>query len=376
MKILFTGGGTGGHFYPIIAVAKEVRNIAKKRKLLDPELYYIAPNPYDNRVLFENDIIFKKSPAGKMRRYFSFWNIIDVFKTAIGIVKTMWQVFTIYPDVIFSKGGYASFPTVVAARIFRIPLVIHESDATAGRANKWAGKFAEKIAIAYTDAADDFPKGKVAHTGNPVRHELFTIAGEGAHEFLKLKKDVPVILILGGSQGSEKINEAILGALPHLLNQYQIIHQTGKKNFKEVEQTARVILEGHAHIGRYKPLDYLSVLALRNAAGAASLVISRAGSGAIFEIALWGLPAILIPIPEDVSRDQERNAFAYARSGSGIVVEEKNLTPNILVSEINRLMDNESLRRKMSEQAKKFATPDAARIIAEALIDTALRHES
>ena len=125
MKILFTGSNSGGHFYPVIAVAQEVNKIIKEKKLLAPRLYYMAPDPYNKRLLFENDIAFKKNPAGKMRRYFSILNFFDYFKTAFGIIKATIQVFFIFPDVIFSKGGYGSFPVVLAARLFKIPLVIH-----------------------------------------------------------------------------------------------------------------------------------------------------------------------------------------------------------------------------------------------------------
>lgn len=376
MKILFTGGGTGGHFYPIIAVAQEINEIARERKLLTPKLFYTGPSPYNERALYENNITFKKSPAGKMRRYFSLLNFFDFFKTGWGILKVIVQIFIIYPDVIFSKGGYASFPTVVAARLFRIPLVIHESDVVPGRVNKWSGKFAIKIAVAYPQTASLFPKvGNVAHTGNPVRKELYTTLPKGAHEYLKLDPNIPTILILSGSQGAATINEIVLGALPRLVEHYQIIHQTGKKHIKQVTGTAEVILEKSEYKERYKPFDFLDTLALRMSAGAAVLIVSRAGSGAIFEIATWGLPSIIIPIPETISHDQRKNAFAYARSGAAVVLEEDNITPMLLISEIDRLIADPALQEKMKEEAKKFASPHAARTIAEALIDIAVAHE-
>lgn len=376
MKILFTGGGTGGHFYPIIAVAQEINEIARERKLLTPELFYTGPKPYDERALYENNITFKKSSAGKIRRYFSLLNFFDVFKTGWGIIKAIFQVFIIYPDVVFSKGGYASFPTVVATRLFRIPLVIHESDVVPGRVNKWSGKFAQKVAVAFPQTASMFPKvGNVAHTGNPVRKELYTTLPQGAHEYLKLDPDIPTVLILGGSQGADTINDIVLGALPRLVEHYQVIHQTGKKHIKQVSETAEVILEKSQHKDRYKPFDYLNTLAMRMAAGAATLVISRAGAGSIFEIATWELPSIIIPIPESISHDQRKNAFAYARSGAAVILEEDNITPSLLMSEIDRLISDPTLQEKMKKEAKKFASLGAARTIAEALVDIAVAHE-
>src|SRR6185503_13157636 len=139
MKILFTSGGSGGHFYPLIAVAEAVNDLVREKKLLEPTLYYAAPDPYDKELLLANNIQFVPTAAGKLRRYFSLLNVIDLFKTGWGILGSMLRTFFIYPDVVFGKGGYASFPMLLAARVFRIPVVIHESDSVPGAVNKWAG---------------------------------------------------------------------------------------------------------------------------------------------------------------------------------------------------------------------------------------------
>lgn len=376
MKILLTGGGTGGHFYPVIAVAQELNHIALERKLIQMELYYMASKPYDERLLFENNLQYIKVPAGKVRRYFSILNFFDVFKTAIGIMKAVWRIFLLYPDVVFGKGGYDSFPAVLAAKIFRIPVVIHESDTQPGKVNAWAGKFARRIAVTFIETAEKFPRKKaIAHTGNPIRQALYTAQQGGAREFLQLEEDIPVILVLGGSQGAKSINQHLLDTLPQLLDKYQVIHQTGKENLEETRQLASVILEKHTHRNRYKPFPYLNDLALKMVAGSADLVLSRAGAGTISEIALWGIPAILIPIPEDVSHDQRSNAFAYQRTGACIVIEEKNLSTNILFAQIENLMNNKQELERMKLGALSFAKPDAARIIAEELVNIALEHE-
>ncbi len=374
MKILFTGGGSGGHFYPIIAVAEAVNDLVRERKLLEPQLYYAAPEPYDREMLVAQNIMFVPTAAGKIRNYFSVLNFFDYFKTGWGTFRSVLRIFFLYPDVVFGKGGYVSFPTLLAAKLFRIPVVIHESDADPGRVNRWAGKFAQKIAISYPEAAHYFPKEKVAFTGNPVRKAALFPAREGAFEFLKLKHDIPVIFITGGSQGAQAINECVLEALPQLIEKYQLVHQTGEENFKEVEGRAKVVLENSLHADRYKPFGYLNDLAMRMSAGAAALVISRAGS-TIFEIAGWGLPSIIIPIPEPISHDQTKNAFAYARSGACVVIEQNNLTPGLLAAEIQRILDKPESVHKMAEAARAFARPDAAKAIANALIDIALSHE-
>jgi len=375
MKILLTGGGTGGHFYPIISVVENLRRISKTLKLLDPEIYYMAPEPYDEKALFDNDIIFKRNTAGKRRLYFSLWNFIDLFKIAWGILTATLHLFFIFPDVIFSKGGYVSFPVLFAARIFQIPVVIHESDSVPGRVNIWAGKFAQRIAISFPEAASFFPEGKVALTGNPVRRELITPAKEGAREYLNLESDTPVILILGGSQGAQVINDVILRILPKLVEKYQIIHQTGPKNINYIKETSGVILHKNKLISRYKVFPWLNILALKMSAGISNLVISRSGSS-IFEIALWGLPSILIPIPESISHDQRSNAFAYATSGGAVVIEEKNLSPNVLLSEIDRILSDKELQKSMSKGALSFAQGDAGEKIAREILNIALEHEN
>lgn len=375
MKILLTGGGTGGHFYPIIAVAESIRKIAKEEKLLTADLYYMAPTKYDEMALFENGIIFEQSYAGKMRRYFSFLNLTDLFKTAFGVINAIISVWRIYPDVVFGKGGYVSFPVLFAARILGIPVIIHESDSHPGRVNLWAGRFAQKIAVSYKQAAEFFPKEKVAFTGNPVRKEIITSIKDGAREYLKLDNELPVILILGGSQGSQKINDAIIDILPELVKKYYIIHQTGKDNIEEITNTAAVILNESMHRDRYKPFAYLNSLALRMSAGASNLVISRAGSQ-IFELALWQVPSIIIPIPPEISHDQTSNAFAYAASGACSVIEEVNLAPHILAAEIERIIEKPGISDAMKNGAAAFAHKDAADTIAREILHIALSHTS
>ncbi len=378
MRILFTGGGTGGHFYPIVSIAEELNNLAKKKKLLELELFYIAPAPYNPGVLFEHGIIYKKNSAGKIRRSANwlifFPNFLDLLKTSWGVLSSFYMVYKLYPDVVFGKGGYASFPVLMAARLLRIPVVIHESDTIPGRVNLWAGKFAKIIAVSYKEAAKYFPPNAVAYTGQPVRQEIAIPITSGAREFLKIEENTPVILVLGGSQGAQKINDVILEDLKNLVKKYNIIHQAGKNNIVEVRATSEAVLFDSLHKDRYKAIDYLNVVTMRTAAGVASLVISRAGS-TIFEIAAWGVPSIIIPINEKVSRDQHSNAFAYARAGACEVIEENNLTANILASEIERLMTNEAEREKMKAAAKAFYKPNAARLIAEEVLKIALEHE-
>ncbi len=376
MKIVLAGGGTGGHFYPLIAVAEAIRALSREKRLVEVELFYLANQPYDENLLFENQIKFYSVPAGKLRRYFSILNFLDWFKTLSGIVAAVWRLYLIYPDAVFSKGGYVSFPVVFAARWLRIPVMIHESDAHPGRVNLWSKNFAWRIALAHASAKKYFPETKTAVVGNPIRARLLNPIHQGAREFLDLKDERPVLFITGGSQGSALLNDTIIDLLPRLLIKYQIIHQVGEGNYPEAEKRINYFLREAAPElrARYRHFPHLNTEAMQMAAGAAELIISRAGSF-IFEIAAWGVPAIIVPLPEEISHDQTENAHVYAKAGAASIIEQSNLTPSILAAEIDRLMGDKHLREEMGRAAKAFAKPEAARLIAEELIDLGLSHE-
>ncbi|MDB5266064.1 MAG: UDP-N-acetylglucosamine--N-acetylmuramyl-(pentapeptide) pyrophosphoryl-undecaprenol [Parcubacteria group bacterium] len=377
MKIVFTGGGTGGHFFPIIAVAEAVQKISTDERLLAPTMYYIAPTPYDQQSLFANNIQYIACPAGKVRRYFSVMNFTDVFVTLTGIVRAFFILLKIYPDVVFSKGGFASIPTVIAAHLLRIPIVIHESDSKPGKANLLAAKYAYRIAITFDSSSALFPaktQKNIVRTGIPIRAQLATSLPQGTAQELGLDPVVPTIFILGGSSGSKKINEVVLEGLPELVNVANVIHQTGKELFTETESTAKVILGTSAHADRYHAFPFLTSDAMREAAGASSLVISRAGATSITEISLWHKPSILIPIPESVSHDQRTNAYAYAHTGAAVVLEEHNMTQHILVSEVKRILGDQNVWQEMANSSMTFANADAAALIAKELVLIAQSH--
>lgn len=378
MRIVLTGGGTGGHFYPLIAIAEAIEDVCAEKTLIEPELYYIGPAPFDRTALTEHDVTYLPSPAGSLRSYSPLRSFLGFFSTGVGIIRSTWQLFKLYPDVIFSTGGYAAFPTLYAARLLSIPVVIYDADATPGKVSLWSAKFARWIAVAHPDAGAKFPqkiRDRIARVGHPIRKEIEGFAREGGYEFLKLDPSAPTIFVLGGSQGAKAMNEVLMDALPDLLTRYNVVHQAGAANLDEVVSISSVILKDSRFTERYKVFGLLNTLAIRMTAGISSLVVSRAGSGAIFEIASWSIPAILIPIPPDVSHDQTENAFSYARAGGAIVIAQYNLTPHLLVAEIDRLMANEEKRKQMTEAAKQFSRPQAARKIAEILLETAVSHE-
>lgn len=374
MKILLAGGGSGGHFYPLIAVARALRKNAEAENIVKLDIFFMSDDPVDKDLIFKEDISFIKVPAGKMRRYFSVKYFPDTIKTLVGIIWAFWRVYLLLPDAIFAKGGYASFPVLFAARILRIPVLIHSSDSVPGLVERWAGKWARRIAISFPEAAKFFEGKNAALIGNPVRQEIVGGNFAEAVERFGLEEGLTTLLIMGGSQGAEHINETILAVLPEALKRYQIIHQTGKNNFGDVSGRAKVILEHSEFKARYHPQGFFEEGDLRNASRAANLVVSRAAAGAIFEIAAWGLSSILIPLPSAAQNHQRENAYAYARAGACEVLEETNLTPHLLLQQIDKILSDPTRMDSMRKSAQNFAKPDAADKIAKELIKLAI-HE-
>lgn len=375
MKILLTGGGTGGHVYPLFAIAEELNRIADQEKFIAFKLYFASDKIYDKESLDRLFITYVPVTAGKLRVYFSLRNFLDIFKTGFGVCGALWRLFRIYPDVVISKGGYVSFPILLAARLLRIPVIIHESDTVPGRVNVWAGKFARKIALSFPEAAAYFDESRVSVTGQPVRKSIVLAAREGASEFFDIDPTVPTVGIFAGSQGAQVINEAIIRILPELVERYQVIHQTGEKNFEEVKSDVGVILEDNVKRNRYKPFPFLNDVQTKMLGGAATVIVGRSGSS-LFEIAAWGKPSVLIPYAAAHGDHQRKNAYHYARTGACVVIEEANLTPSVLMNEIDTLIEHPDKYEAMARHAKEFYKEDAARKIAIEAVTIALSHES
>lgn len=378
MRIGLVGGGTGGHFYPLMAVAEVLRDKYKKEDL---HIYYFGPEKYDENYLNKNQINFVHIPAGKNRVYSSFQNYLDMFKVVRGIFWSMLKLPIYYPDVIFSKGGYTAFPVLVAAKILRIPVVEHDSDTVPGRVSLKFAKYAKLVAVGWIEGGKyliektKINEDKIMETGVPTRKVLNPMYkyDEGQKQFPLINRTLPIISILGGSQGSQNINESIIPTLPFVLPFAQIIHQTGKDNFKTVKATTEKLLEKSKDKNNYYVQDFFNEAQMREIYKDSSVIIMRSGSQ-ILETFLWGVPTILVPIKEEVSRDQTSNAFAAMRRGASIVIEEKNLTPHILQNEILRLLQNNQELARMSASARQSAKYDASEKIADILLKYCKSH--
>lgn len=362
MRIVLTGGGTGGHIIPLIAVARKI-----KAKAPDAELIFLGPNGKLEKDLMSKEGIETVSiKSGKARRYFSFLYFTDFFKVLAGIFQSLFWLLRLMPDAIFSKGGYASVPVVLVGWLYRIPTLVHESDSIPGMTNTLLGKFAERVAVSYPQTESLFPSAQVVLTGNPIREEISQGDAAKARQQFRLTESRKTIFIYGGSQGSQVINERILNILPKLLEKYQIIHQTGETNLKYVEDKAAQLgiksgREGYHAIGFVND-ELKDILAL------ADLVISRAGANSISEFAANGKASIIIPLENSANDHQRMNAYALAKIGACVVLEENNLGENILMGKIDEILGDDELRRKLGENIKVFYHPDAAERIAEGVM--------
>jgi len=368
MRILFTGGGTGGHVFPIVAIARQFKTFYNQEKPL--EMFFLGAGGFSKDLLENEGIKSSIILAGKLRRYFSLKTILDLIQMPLGFIQAFWFLYIWMPEVIFSKGGYGSLPVVLIGWLFRIPIMVHDSDAVPGLANRIAAKFATRIAVSFQEAEKYFPKDKTALIGNPIRTDLVQICVSENQEdkaqargIFQIVGQKPVIFILGGSQGSQSINEMVLEVLPQLLEKYELIHQVGLKNYQDIQKRLKSIPGGY-HL--YPSLEESQM------AGAyliSDLIISRAGAASVFEITACGKPSILIPLPNSASDHQRENAFSCARAGAASVLEQANLTSNLFLNEINKIIGDNELSQKMAANAKSFSKVQAAQTLAETLVE-------
>ena len=365
-RIVLTGGISGGHTFPLVAVARALR----KKLSNNVEFLFIgSEGSFENDAMIQENILTKYVLTGKWRRYFSLWNIIDPFKIPIGFIQALWHLLIFMPDAVFSKGGSASVPVVLAAWVYRIPVFIHDSDAVAGRANRFLARFASRVAIAYPGAYNFFPVRKTVLTGNPIREELLLGEGDRFVKQFGLSLEKPILLVLGGSQGAQTLNAAILRILPQLLEKnIQVVHQTGNKNYENIVSSVETYGLKIGESG-YVPRAFLSVFELADALKVATLVLSRAGAGSIAELAATKKASILVPLLGAANDEQRMNAYDVAALGGALVLEDTNLGEHILLEKIQEFLSQPELMRSMGEKLSPFYHPDAADVIARGVYD-------
>ena len=322
-RIVLTGGGTAGHVTPCIALLPELQKEGY-------DIQYIGSyNGMERKLIEEYNIPYHGISSGKFRRYFDPKNFSDPFKVIKGYLEARKILKQLKPDIIFSKGGFVTVPVVFAAKAYKIPVIIHESDMTPGLANRLAIPSATKICANFPETVKYLPPEKAILTGTPIRKELFSGNKIRGLDFCGFSANKPVILIIGGSSGSRAINELIRGMLPTLLRDYQIIHLCGKGNLDERLN----------EISGYVQYEY-SKSELSDLLATADLVISRAGANAICELLALRKPNILIPLPAASSRgDQILNAESFERQGYSCVLKEEDLSLTNLLQSIKTVID-------------------------------------
>lgn len=369
-RVALVGGGSGGHVYPLVAVARALQQEAAARSL-DLQMRLIGDGPFLAVAAKEAGLPYRRVFSPKLRRYASIANVFDIFKIPIAIVQSIWHLFWFMPDVVFAKGGYASaFPALIA-RLFFIPVYIHESDSVPGLANVRIGSFARGIFTAFSGAAAAFAPRPVLLVGNPVRPELFSGDRAAARAGFGIPADAPVVAVLGGSQGAQQLNNLLLGSLGQLLAAgYVVIHQCGTAHEAATRKEIEVLAKepgGERIATQYKLLPFLDLAGMANVYAAADVVITRAGAGSLTEVALAGKPAVVIPLEGSAGDHQLLNAAEFAKFGAS-VIQGKNATPSILIHEIQRQLDAATYVQR-AERIRQFARPDAASAIARTLLD-------
>ncbi len=365
MKIVLTGGGTGGHLFPLVAVRDYInKNYKNTEKVF---IFYGPKGKLESDIIESRHIKSRHILSGKLRRYFSLYYCLDLIKLPLGFLQAMFYLLVDMPDVIFAKGGYASVPVVTIAWLYRIPILVHESDSRPGIANQFLGSIATKVALSFRRARIHFPPSKTILTGTPVAERVLNGNKEEAIKILNIKRnEKPALLILGGSQGAMFINRRILRMLKVLIKEYQVVHQTGENNFDWVVQEAEKI-GVEVGTGDYYPVAFFDEN-IKHFYALADVVISRAGSTTISEIAANKKPAILVPITRSANNHQRLNAFEVSKKGGAIVLEENNFKTNLVRLRLRQLVEDGVIRENIVKNVQKFYNPKATELLAKEII--------
>ena len=349
--IILTGGGTAGHVSLNQAILPELENLGFRVE------YIGSKEGIENELIRDShpEITYHAISSGKLRRYFSMKNFTDPFRVGAGLTQALNIIRKVKPAAIFSKGGFVSVPVAMAGRLAGVPVIIHESDVTPGLANKLAIPFADHIFTVFKETMAHVPKEKSTCTGSVIRSELLDGSAASGRELCRFGNTLKVLMIMGGSQGSALINEAVRENLDTLTKQFNIIHLCGKGNIDES-------LEGH---GQYCQFEYVTH-ELSHLLHLTDLVVSRAGSNSIFEFLALKKPMLLIPLSKQKSRgDQILNANLFEAQGFAHVLEEEQLNTQSFMEAIERLVaEEEQLIHAMTEAEPPKTAYEMAKLVA------------
>jgi UDP-N-acetylglucosamine--N-acetylmuramyl-(pentapeptide) pyrophosphoryl-undecaprenol N-acetylglucosamine transferase len=357
--VAFTGGGTAGHVFPALAVAEEMA-----RRWQGRIVWIGSRSGPEGRLVAEAGIPFRAVPAGKLRRYFSLRNVVDVFRIMAGIAASLKVLARERPALVFSKGGFVSVPPVVAARLLRIPSFTHESDLDPGLATRINARFCERVLVSHPETAAFFPaasRDRIAVTGNPVRSAIRVADPAEGRRLAGCARSQPLVLVVGGSLGSAALNALVTPIAPALVRDgVRVVHQVGGNGSAGPSPLPGASgYSTHAFLGPELP----------HLMAAADLVVSRAGAGIIAELAALGRPSVLVPLPTGGSRgDQLRNAELARVRGAAVVLPEESATPEQLLALVRALLADLPRRQAMSRAARELSFGDPAATIAEMIV--------
>jgi UDP-N-acetylglucosamine--N-acetylmuramyl-(pentapeptide) pyrophosphoryl-undecaprenol N-acetylglucosamine transferase len=371
LRILISGGGTGGHIYPALAVARELQTT------YGAEILYIGDTSgLETRLVPEAGFRLKTIHAGRLLRYWSSRTVTELVRVPIGFVEARKIAREFAPHAAFTSGGYVAVPAGVAVRRLGVPLLIHQQDVPPNLANRLLRPFATRISVSFEDSLRYFPRKRTALVGNPVRSVITDLIGSDLRTH---KRDLgflpafPLLVITGGSQGALHINQATVEALPALLDRFQILHISGQKTFESTNTSAQQqIANLPEHVQqRYRIVPYLDA-EMPAALAAADAIIARAGAATLAELAVLSKPSILIPLPPGFGGSpQEINAHMFTKQGAAITVLDKDLTGETLSAAVRDLFADSESRIKMTLAVRSFAQPKAAETLAHTVVNLA-----
>ena len=351
MRILVTGGGTGGHIYPALAFIRYVQKIQP-----DSEFLYVGTHRgLENKIVPETGISFKTIKIQGFKRKLSLDNIktVQLFVESIKRSKEILREFK--PDVVIGTGGYVSGSVVYAAARMKIPTIVHEQNSVPGITNKFLSRFADRVGISFPDAAQYFPENKTVLVGNPRAQEVVTSGMSEVLEQYGLLPDIPTVLIFGGSQGALKINQAVIQALPKFSQkEYQVLYASGDRYYNEIAE--KFDIEKINHNLSLQPYIKNMTDVMANV----DLLIGRAGATSIAELTALGLPAILIPSPYVTNDHQTKNAQSLVNAGAVKMITDADLTGEKLVEAVDEIMGDPEKKAMMAKASRQEGIPDAA----------------
>ncbi|MBV9710075.1 MAG: undecaprenyldiphospho-muramoylpentapeptide beta-N-acetylglucosaminyltransferase [Ktedonobacteraceae bacterium] len=368
MRVLISGGGTGGHIYPALSVATLLKDTYNA-----DILYLGSDDGLETELIPAAGFRLARIKAGKLQRFVSWGTMKGIARVPVGVIQAISIVRNFHADVAFTSGGHVAVPSGLAARMNGVPLLIHQQDVPPNLSNKLLAPLATRISVAFADSLHYFPAHKTVQLGNPVRQAVLDVrqtSPQDARMALGLAADVPLLLVTGGSQGARYLNQTVCRALPELLLSCQVLQISGKKLFEETQALSTSMLADvpAETRQRYRLVPYMDAempLALQ----AAEMVVCRAGAATLSELAVLGKPSILVPLPPALGASpQETNASMFGHWQAAEVIQNNELKPDILVNRVKSdILDYVKLNA-MAEAARRLAKPDATQEIVKTIV--------